>query len=85
MLWHVLVEATTADLSIDLYETIVLAHTERSAKVSAARAINRAGYEDAHSVEASVLSIRETGLVFAFRRGAYEPVIVRKEATVGQW
>jgi len=85
MLWHVVVEAIGALDDIVKYETVVLAHTERSAKVLAARAINRSGRHDAHSIEADRLDIRETGVVFATVRVGPMPVITRKEAAVGQW
>lgn len=85
MLWHVEVETGTPDGSIIVYDTVVLAHTERSAKVAATRAITVSrAVTDARSLTATQLDISKTGVVFAVARSLQSPM-TRKEAAVGQW
>ena len=69
MLWHVVVEAWDEEAGNgDYYETLVLAHTERSARSLATREVKRLGTTGAHSVEATLLDVRDTGTVFITQR-----------------
>ena len=84
MLWHVTVDMTTDNIGRTI-EAVVLAHTERSAKVLAARTIARTFHGEAHATEARRLDIQKTGVVFAMGGGEFTPLISREEAAVGQW
>lgn len=66
--WHVVVEAWDVTGNGDYYDTVVLAHTERSARSLATRAVARHRLTGAHSVEATLLDHRETGALLATKR-----------------
>ena len=88
MLWLVTVETVTPDGSIDHYDTVVLAHSERGARSAATRgvssrvvsSINEPG-PGAHSIEAKALDVRETGVVLITKR--HELPIFTRETTYG--
>jgi len=86
MLWHVGVERVTKDGSVERIETVVLAHTQRSAKILAVRTIGKESPGcEIQSMETDLLDISKTGVVFAMVEGEFAPLITRKEAAVGQW
>ena len=83
MLWYVTVGGEDKQLGLTrVYDVIVLAHTERGARSAATRAATRASVmlTDIHSTRATMLDVRDTGVVMLGYH-LEEPIFIKEAIT----